>query len=147
MSEILEPHHPSLGRLTCITLEDCRVSKNDIVSLFRWFPNLKDLNLERPKHRLDLNDLKQTHLFLEGSLKKLQISEGEKEFIDNLERSPKLEIFTEEIVIKPSLRHNPRVSIGFINATLRLFGARAKYLRIPLSFCMCNLPYCHCVDS
>ena len=142
VSDILEPHSHSFERLTRITLLDCRVSRNAIVSLINWFPNLEYLNLERPRC-LDSNDHEQTPLSSRRPLKRLWISEGREEFLRVLCGLPELEIFCfDEIAFKPAALGEPGVFTEFVNATLRVFGASTKYLRIPKTHPgMCNLPF------
>ena len=83
VSRVLEPHSQSFEQLTHITLSDCHVSRNDIISLINWFPKLEHFDLERLKY-LDSNGCEQTPLSSRGPLKKLYISEGEKGILSGM---------------------------------------------------------------
>lgn len=141
VTDILEPHSHSFERLTRITLLDCRVSRNAIVSLINWFPDLEYLNLERPRC-LDSNDHEQIPLSSRRPLKRLWISGGREGFVRVLSGLPKLEICFDEIVLKPLPPPDFGVTVEFVNAILRVFGASTKYLRIPQTYAgMCNTQF------
>ena len=124
--------------LSYIGLWYCSISRNMLVHLINYFPNLGCLRLELPIYMN--SDDEETTLSSQIPLKKLYIDEVPGSFLRVLEELSRLGLCFNDITLYPVALN--LLSTVFANFIVRTFGTRAQCLRLPeISRCgMYSLP-------